>query len=266
MRRSLALFLAATLGAAAPTPATGGGLDARPELAYHRVKVRVVSTLIARGRADLALEAASQLALDAPEDAATAVALGRALEAGGLLEEAERAFRRAARLDRRDPVSRDLLGRVLLRLGRTAEAVSQIRRATELAPFQPAVWNDLGFAWMVAGEPGRAVGALERAVELDPSVSRSRVNLGFALAAAGRDEEALASFRALLGPADAYADLGLARERRGDAPGAREMYRAALRLDPRHGPAREGIARTEPSPPTGASGDAVGPEPSHETP
>lgn len=266
MSRSLALFLAVALGSAAPAPASGAGLDARPDLAYHRVKVRVVSTLIARGRADLALKAASQLALDAPEDPATAVALGRALEAGGLLEEAERALRRAARLDRRDAVARDLLGRVLLRLGRTAEAVSQFRRATELAPFQPAVWNDLGFAWMVAGEPGRAVGALERAVELDPSAARARVNLGFALAAGGRDDEALASFRALLDPADACADLGIARERRGDGPGAREMYQAALRINPRHAAARQGIARTHPPLPTGAPADAVGPESPHETP
>ncbi|MCK6482500.1 MAG: tetratricopeptide repeat protein, partial [Planctomycetes bacterium] len=159
------------------------GLDPDPAAAMHRVRVRVVGTLLEQGRTELALKAAGALVRDRPGDAPTRIALGRALEANGLLEEAARAYEEAARTD---------------------EALSHLRRAVELSPFTAALWNDLGFTLLLSGRPGEAVEALERAVDLDPAGRRARSNLGFALAALGRDDEALRSFRALLRPADAY--------------------------------------------------------------
>lgn len=237
------IALIAALGAAAPDPGLAPGLDPDPQVAMHRVRVRVVAELIEQGKADLALEAAGRLVRERPQDALTRMALGQALEANGLLVEAAESYRRAARLSRRDAAPRDLLGRVLARMGRTKEAVAELRRAADLEPFNATIWNDLGFTLLLAGEAERAVEALRRAVELAPAGRRARTNLGFALAALGRDEEALRAFRALHRPADAYANLGLARERRGDVEGAAALYREALALDPDHEAARINLQR-----------------------
>ncbi|MCK6528280.1 tetratricopeptide repeat protein [Myxococcota bacterium] len=239
----LATILVAALGTGPADLSAQAGLDPDPAAAMHRVRVRVVGTLLEQGRTELALKAAGALVRDRPGDAPTRIALGRALEANGLLEEAARAYEEAARLAKRDPVPRALLARVLSHEGRTDEALSHLRRAVELSPFTAALWNDLGFTLLLSGRPGEAVEALERAVDLDPAGRRARSNLGFALAALGRDDEALRSFRALLRPADAYANLGLAREKRGDVPGALDLYRAALRLDPSCEAARANLER-----------------------
>src|ERR1035437_312966 len=103
--------------------------------------------------------------------------LGMAFYKTGMLDEAEREFRRVVELRASDMHARFFLGLVHLRLARWDDAVSDFEHAAHQRGAAPAVLHNLAFAFERKGEPAKAREALREAVkrggEHDPRVHTS---------------------------------------------------------------------------------------------
>ncbi len=123
--------------------------------------------------------------------------LGVAFYKTGMLDEAEREFRRVAELRPADIHAMFFLGLVHLRLGRWDEAVGDFEHASHAAESEPAVFHNLAFAYEQLGQVQKARDALKEAVrrggEHDPRVHTS---MGVLAMREGDLEAAAASFTA----------------------------------------------------------------------
>ncbi|MCB9744413.1 MAG: tetratricopeptide repeat protein [Alphaproteobacteria bacterium] len=165
----------------------------------------------------------------------------------------------------REPERYRLLGLAYLELGRVEDAVDANQKAVRYSPRagesndRAQLINNLGFSLAAAGRHEEALEQYRAALREDPSLQRARNNMGFSLAALGRDKEALGAFKAVqedllnepsLAEANAWFNLGLAREARGDTAGAAEAYAHAVSLFPDHARASQALAHVNPSPET----------------
>ena len=91
--------------------------------------------------------------------------LGMAFYKTGMLDEAEREFRRVVELRATDLHARFFLGLVHLRLARWDDAVSDFEHAAHQRGAAPAVLHNLAFAFERKGEPAKAREALREAVK-----------------------------------------------------------------------------------------------------
>jgi tetratricopeptide (TPR) repeat protein len=91
--------------------------------------------------------------------------LGMAFYKTGMLDEAEREFRRVVELRASDMHARFFLGLVHLRLARWDDAVSDFEHAAHQRGAAPAVLHNLAFAFERKGEPAKAREALREAVK-----------------------------------------------------------------------------------------------------
>jgi tetratricopeptide (TPR) repeat protein len=123
--------------------------------------------------------------------------LGVAFYKTGMLDEAEREFRRVAELRPADVHAKFFLGLVHLRLGRWDEAVGDFEHASHAQDSEPAVFHNLAFAYEELGQLGKAREALKEAVrrggDRDPRVHTS---MGVLAMREGDLEAASASFTA----------------------------------------------------------------------
>lgn len=167
------------------------------------------------------------------------LALVRMLE--GRAEEAEALFRRA--LSHR-PVLPEILGNhasLLARLGRDEEALEQAEQAVMLRPRLAGTLHLIGTLHHRAGQPESAIAAFHRVLAVDPGHLDARLRLADSLRVAGHWQEAATVCRdglaRIANPDDPartplLANLGAALQTGGDAAGALEAYREALRLSP----------------------------------
>lgn len=167
------------------------------------------------------------------------LALVRMLE--GRADEAEALFRRA--LSHR-PVLPEILGNhasLLARLGRDGEALEQAEQAVALRPRLTGTLHLIGTLHHRAGQLEAAIAAFHRVLAVDPSHLDARLRLADSLRVAGHWQEAatvcrdgLARIANLDDPnrTPLLANLGTALQSGGDAAGALEAYREALRLSP----------------------------------
>jgi len=91
--------------------------------------------------------------------------LGMAFYKTGMLDEAEREFRRVVELRASDMPARFFLGLVHLRLARWDDAVSDFEHAAHQRGATPAVLANLAFAFERKGEPAKAREALREALK-----------------------------------------------------------------------------------------------------
>lgn len=233
-------------------------------LCHHNLGAR----LLARGRAELAVEHLQRAYTLRPERVGTYYALGVALFDVGRQAEAIAHFQRFLerypdhtdaqsrlglallhagrpaeaiahfqRLIERhpDPETKSRLGLALLQAGRPAEAIPYLRAALSRRPADADVQNHLGIALMLQGEGGAGITHLRRAIQLDPSHLEAYTNLGIALNSVGNPAEAITHFqRALkLNPKAPQPRRGLARAylALGQIDRARAEYEVLKRLD-----------------------------------
>ncbi|MDR3469899.1 MAG: tetratricopeptide repeat protein [Xanthobacteraceae bacterium] len=208
--------------------------------------------------------------------------LGFALQASGQLEQAAIQYQNAIALRPGYHEAHNNLGNVLHLLNRPAEAISRYRTALEIAPgyaeahwnlgnalrgighFEDAIscyeeaialrptypeaFNSLGNTLRALGRGEDAVARFRQALALKPDYTEARLNLGEALTALHREDEAIAEFTLALTDATRRTDAltrradALARLHRDRA--AIADYEAALAIDPGHGLAFDGLARS----------------------
>jgi tetratricopeptide (TPR) repeat protein len=103
--------------------------------------------------------------------------LGMAFYKTGMLDEAEREFRRVVELRAADLRARFFLGLAHLRLGRWDDAVGDFQHVAEQSGAAPAALHNMAFAFERLGEPAKArealLEAMRRGGDKDPRVQTS---------------------------------------------------------------------------------------------
>ena len=110
-----------------------------------------------------------------------AFAGAEAYERTGNLEQAERLYDLAARLDRADPVIPFNLGNVLDELGREREAEIAYRQALARDPKFPDAWFNLGVLQEKVGRVDEALSSYERAFAVEPTYADALHNAALLL-------------------------------------------------------------------------------------
>jgi Flp pilus assembly protein TadD len=118
------------------------------------------------------------------------------------------------------------------RLGRFAQAEVHYKKALRLDPRNPRIWNDAGYSYYLQGRWADAERTLKTAARLAPEDQRIKKNLGLVVAAAGRPQEAFPLLSKYSGDAIGHANLGYLLAATGQVELARQQYLQALALRP----------------------------------
>jgi tetratricopeptide (TPR) repeat protein len=185
-------------------------------------------------------EAAVKMAIAAvaaaPQMVAAWVVLGQGLKAATRLEDAERAYREAVRLDGMDPLARMGLGELKIAMRRPGEAIREFELALARRPVLVAAHLGLGNALALTGRNVEALERYEAALALQPRLPECEFAAGFALARLGRTREAEKRYRRALTMrpdfAAAWVNLGSLLRDEGRDAGAEAALLRALELRP----------------------------------
>jgi Flp pilus assembly protein TadD len=195
-----------------------------------------------------ALASLEAAAASRPRDTAVLMELAMAYLGTGRSEQAEKAFRAAARLLRDSPKPGLGIAASLAARGRYADAVSQLRKLVHTFPTSADAWFNLGNFLRRQRDFDEAARAYRRVLALRPGEEGACVNLGMVLTVQERFSEAeleLRDFMAQHGEsADLLCNLGQAlryARRYGDAE---EALRRATALTPGHAGAQFNLALT----------------------
>lgn len=242
-----AWILIAALSGCASTSMKKKDIDPTPAWATEdgrtQAKLELAEALLANGTPETALQMLAQLQDQGTRHPKLLVVQGKALNAMGLTDEAEKVFLQASRRAPSNVEAQNQLGILYLDKKETDAAIKRFRSAARSAPHDAQIHNNYGFALMAAGRHEEAVEVLRKALMLDGSQARTRNNLGFALAANGNDKAAWRVLRAGGDNGSARYNLALAQELRGDNSAAVDSYREALKANPDLSEASDALAR-----------------------
>ncbi|MGB8031210.1 MAG: tetratricopeptide repeat protein [Terracidiphilus sp.] len=172
----------------------------------------------------------------APKMGAAWVVLGQALKAAERMEEAERAYAEAIRLDGMDALARMGQGELRIAAGRPGEAIREFELALQRRPALVAAHVGLGNALALTGRNEEALERYEAALALRPRLPEGEFAVGFALARLGRAKEAEIRYRrALMMRPDfvaAWINLGSLLRDEGREVEAEAALRRAVELRP----------------------------------
>lgn len=167
----------------------GAGAEARAQAEASRLV-----ELYRGGRLQEALDGARAFTERWPGLAVGWNVMGTSAQGLGQLQEAVRAYRRAAKIESDNPATRNNLGLMLTRLERFDEAVREFRAALRAKPdFFEALFN-LGMAHEGAGAPAQAERHYRDLLQRHPRLGEAHNRLGNVLMAQGRMEEALTAY------------------------------------------------------------------------
>lgn len=170
------------------------------------------------------------------------VEVARLNEHAGRLDEADRHYREALRLDRNDLSAMLNYARLKDRQGKADEALDLYRRAVAAHPREAPAYNYLGLHYDRRKMPDEAAAAFTEAVQLKPDESLYRNNLAHVLVQLGQLPAAFEHLHAVHGEPVAYYNLGYLLHQRGQRKAAVQHLAAALRRNPNLTPARQLLA------------------------
>ena len=220
-----------------------------------------------------AMEKALALKPDGRKAGSLHLYLGRAFQAQGRLDEADRHFRRAAAMDPGKPAPLMDLAKLRAAQERPEEALRLLRRARELASRDLASLHRIAEALRTGGHLQEAEGVYRQALRLEPDFAPAHAGLGIALFGLKQDQEAIETMlHALrLDPGLSVAGtlhlfMGRAHQSLGRTEAAAEQFERASQADPEQhrcpGPPGLGTFRTEALPGGGrALSEAAGDSP-----
>ncbi len=172
----------------------------------------------------------------APEMGAAWVVLGQALKTAERMDEAERAYAEAIRLDGMDALARMGMGELKIAAGQPGEAIREFELVLQRRPAFVAAHLGLGNALALAGRNEEALTRYEAALALRPRLPEGEFAAGFALARLGRTSEAGKRYRRALTMrpdfAVAWINLGCLLRDEGREADAEAALRRALELRP----------------------------------
>ena len=134
---------------------------------------------------------------------------------------------------------------ILILLNRTKEALAEVDQARTLAPDSPDSYVAESLVMLVLGKPQEAERAARDALALDAENEAAGDSLADALRMQGKLEESDAQIRGLLGrnPENpwTHSSAGMLALQRGEIRAAETHFLSALRIEPEHREAREGL-------------------------
>src|ERR1700692_3840595 len=134
---------------------------------------------------------------------------------------------------------------ILILLGRTKEALVEVEQARSLAPDSPDSYVAESLVKLVLGKPQEAERAAREALALDAENEAAGDSLADALRMQGKLEESAAQIRGLLArnPENpwTHSSAGVLALQRGEIRAAETHFLSALRIEPEHREAREGL-------------------------
>jgi Flp pilus assembly protein TadD len=142
------------------------------------------------GKNAQALAVMRQVAIGYPNDREVLAAYGKALAAGGELEQALSTISRAQTPDRPDWRLKSAEGAILDQLGRVNEARAAYRDALDIKPNEPSVLSNLGMSYLLAQDLKTAETYMRTAIAQAGADSRIRQNLALVVGLQGRFQEA----------------------------------------------------------------------------
>lgn len=195
---------------------------------------------------DKAANEYGQLLLLKPGDAAARIGLAGVYRKAGRLDQAAGQLRSYIAANVSDPKGHKLLADVLMEKGDREAARKEYLLAGIDVTIDPEDFARKGDEFMAERDYGKAITAYQTALKGRSDWSGVRQKLGDAQMAAGHDDDAAATFTALVKAgakdgANLYR-LGLLNERRGQLDEALSYYRAALGSDPSNVNARRRLA------------------------
>jgi serine/threonine protein kinase/Flp pilus assembly protein TadD len=200
----------------------------------------------ALGRKEVAREAQRHAAGSAPRSAWEHQALGRTLFRAGEVQAALGELDRAVELQPRSLWPNFYKGCCSYRLGRYDDAVVAFSICLVLAPDSAWCAHNRGLAYLQAGRLDRALIDQDRALRLDPGLAAAALSRGMLHYRANRLRAALADLQRAqsngLDTPGLHCGFALVYLAMKDQQAALASVRAALRLDPKHGQARQLLA------------------------
>ncbi len=170
---------------------------------------------------------------------------GRVLQQKGKLANAERAYKRAIKINPDFVEAYNNLGNVLLDRGQPKEAFNSFRKANKLLPNNPNLLLSLGNTLHSQGEIEKAIGWYNKAIIQDPGLVGTHVNLGNAFRDLGRFGEAVAAYKHAIqiNPdiAEIYNNLGNLLIEINEIDEAVVNFKKALEIDSRNKNAYQGL-------------------------
>lgn len=161
------------------------------------------------------------------------VALGRAAERRGELDQAMAAYKDALKRDKNRSDAHHRLAVLHDRRGDFRQSAELYRLALAADPGNPDLYCDMGYSLYLQRRWAESETNLRQAIALRPDLARAHNNLGLVLAHNLRTEEALAEYRkAGNDEAKARSNLALAMTLDGRYDEAREQYRKIPTADP----------------------------------
>ena len=199
-----------------------------------QVRHSLIDTLISNKAYDSAVPLINQALREAPKDARLHMYRATVLRARGRLEQARAVYETSLKFEPKLAQAHAGLGIVLNMLGQHESATEAHQRATMIAKGYGPWLNNLGFSLYLEKKYDKAIAAYEAAIQADSRSPMTFVNLGFAFAAKDQIEKAKRAFTQVLSEAETLNNLALAKELKGDADAARQLYEQALLTDPKN--------------------------------
>ncbi len=187
------------------------------------------------------------ISTDVKQSAAAAFEEGQSAQQRGDLNSAVRFYTKAIAADQSLFQAYYQRATALLGLGREGEAEADLKKVVEIEPTFARAHRGLGQMLLDRGRTEDAKRELARAIELDPKLTGVRVYYASALLKSGEPQTAIEHLRVAISQKEdltlAYALLGVAEERTGNAADAFYDYSRAIELDANNATAHEGRAR-----------------------
>jgi tetratricopeptide (TPR) repeat protein len=227
---------AASAPPAAPRPAGSTVPFERPRAEDDAsAYLREPKALLAAGRREEALAKLEALVRAQPRDVDALGLLAQALDEASRFEEAQQAWDRALALD----ASRAPLwmgkGLSLDRRGFADKAIIALHRATQIDPTLVEAWRRMGVGYLRFRRTDDALACFDEVLARTPGDATAHRGRAEALRALGRDDEARAALARSgeLGDAEAWFELGVMEQARGEADEATRALARYVAAAPR---------------------------------
>lgn len=166
------------------------------------------------------------------QEADMQIALGRAAEKRGNLDEAMEAYKSALKRDKRRSDAYQRIAILSDRRGDFTKSAEMYKLALAASPGNPDIYCDMGYSLFLQRRWAESEQNLKQAIVLKPDHARAHNNLGLVLAANHRDQEALAEYRkAGNNEAQSHGNLAAAMTLSGRIEEARDQYKQVLAID-----------------------------------
>jgi len=210
------------------------GIGNKKELAENRNKLAVIYAYV--GRLDEAEKEYREAIKINPNFTLAHYNLGNLLKNSNQFEKAEKEFRKAIKINPNLAPAHYNLGNLLKNLKRLEEAEKEYREAIKINPNLAEAHNNLGLLLDNLKRFEEAEKEYKEAIRINPNLADAHNNLGLLLDDLKRFEEAEKEYREAIGInpnlADAHNNLGLLLDDLKRFEEAEEEYKEAIRINP----------------------------------